>query len=155
MMESQSQRDTEGMVCHNMIKNCLVDYKDVTNAFKIFGPTVAGVRGKMVRRKLERVVMDYVEIPLEIMRHLSWIILTGDVMFVNKLTFFVTYGGDIGLLTVEFTLNLMAKQLGENLAHVVELYWRAGYDVEIVLMGMEFDKIKTILPHLNITTTAA
>ena len=76
-------------------------------------------------------------------------------MFINKLLFFMTYGWDIGLITVEFTSNRTAKQLAEKLAHVVELYRRAGYHVETILMDMEFDKIKTILPQLNINTTAA
>ena len=146
MMGSPSQRDFEGMVHHNLIKNCPIDHKDVTNVYKIFGLDLVGGRGKMVRKKPERVVTDYVEIALEIRRCLSQIILTGDVMFVNRLQFFVTYGRDVGLLTVEFSPNWMAKQLGENLVHVVELYQRAGYDVETILMDMEFDKIKTILP---------
>ena len=60
---------------------------------------------------------------------MSRITLTGDVMFVNKLPFFVAYGRDIGLITVEFSLNWTAMQLAENLVHVVELYKRAGYDV--------------------------
>ena len=76
---------------HNQTKNCPVDYKDVTNTYKIFGPDLAGVRGKTVRRKPERVVMNYVETPPEIRRRLSQITLTGDVMFVNKLPFFVTW----------------------------------------------------------------
>ena len=45
--------------------------------------------------------------------------------------------------------------MAENLAHVVELYRRAGYYVETIVMDMEFDKIETILPQLNINTTAA
>ena len=36
MMGSPSQRDFEGMVHHNLIKNCPVDQKDVTNAYNIF-----------------------------------------------------------------------------------------------------------------------
>ena len=79
----------------------------------------------------------------------------GDLIFVNNLPFFLTYSRDIGLLTLEFTPSWIAKQLAENLAHVVELYRRAGYDVETVIMDMEFDKMKTILLPLNINTTAA
>ena len=56
---------------------------------------------------------------------------------------------------MEFTPNRMTKQLSKNLACVVELYRRAGYNVETVLIEMEFDKIKTILVQLNINTTAA
>ena len=86
---------------------------------------------------------------------LKKITLTGDVMFVNKLPFFVTFGRDIGLLTVKFTPTRTAKQLGENLKNVIKLYGKAGYEVEMVIMDMEFNKMKTILPQLNINTSAA
>ena len=39
--------------------------------------------------------------------------------------------------------------------NVVRLYNKAGYQVETVLMDMEFNKIKAILPQFNINTSAA
>ena len=83
MIGSPPQKDFEGMVHHNLIKDCPVSHRDVTNAKKIFGLGLAVVRGKIVRKKPERVVTDYVEIPPEIRRRLSRVTLTGDVMFVN------------------------------------------------------------------------
>ena len=50
------------MVHHNLISNCPVSKNDVTNAYKIFGPDLAGIQGRTVRQKSERVVTDYVEI---------------------------------------------------------------------------------------------
>ena len=61
-------------------KNCPVAHRDVINAHKIFGLDLAEVRGKAVRKDTERVVMDFVEIPPEIRRQLSWVTLTGDVI---------------------------------------------------------------------------
>ena len=43
------------------------------------------------------------------------------VMFVNKISFLVTFPRDNGLLTVEFTLNETAKYLQENLVNMVKL----------------------------------
>ena len=105
LMRSPSQRDFEGMVHHNLIKNCLVDQNDVTNVCKIFGPELAGVRGKTMQKKPKRVITDYVDIPMEIRKILNRITLTGDVMSVNKLPFFATNGEDIGLIRMEFTPN--------------------------------------------------
>ena len=95
------------MVCHNLIKNCSVTR--VTNAYKIIVTDLEGMRCKTVRKKPERVVTDDMEIPMKIKMHLSRFTLTGNVMFMNKLPFFMTFGRDIGLPTVEFTLNRTAK----------------------------------------------
>ena len=62
MLGHPSQRNFEEMVHHNLISNCPVSKNDVTNAYKIFGPDLAGIQGRTVRQKSERVVTDYVEI---------------------------------------------------------------------------------------------
>ena len=63
-----------------------------------------------MRKKPKIVLTDYVAVPMEIRKRLNKITLTGDVMFINKLLFFMTYGWDIGLITVEFTSCRTAKQ---------------------------------------------
>ena len=69
----------------------------MSNAYKIFGPDLAGIREKTLRKKPERLLTDYVDIPMEIKIYLKGITLTGDVLFVNKIPFIVTFGRDIGL----------------------------------------------------------
>ena len=63
MVASPSSRDFEGLVRCNMLKDCPITLTDVKNANKIFGPDLATIRGKTVRRKPTRVVTDYVDIP--------------------------------------------------------------------------------------------
>ena len=48
MIGSPSEKDYGGVVSSNMIKNCLIDSTDVSNARAIFGPYLASVRGKTV-----------------------------------------------------------------------------------------------------------
>ncbi len=56
-----------GMVCGGMISNCPVIVNTVTNAHQIFGPDLAGVRRRTVRRPLESVTTNYVQIPRAIL----------------------------------------------------------------------------------------
>ena len=49
-----------------MIKNCPVTLEDIEVANKIYGPDVAVLKGKSVRKKPIPVIKDYVEIPKEI-----------------------------------------------------------------------------------------
>ena len=90
MMGHPSKRDFEGMVHHNVMKNSSVNPKDITNTYQIFCQDLAGVRGKIIEKK-ERVVTDFVEIPVEIKMCLRKITITGNVMLVNKLPFFMTF----------------------------------------------------------------
>ena len=56
MIGSPSEKDYGGMVSSNMIKNCPIDSTDISNARAIFGPDLASVRGKTVRRKHKSIV---------------------------------------------------------------------------------------------------
>ena len=55
------------MVRANMLNNCNVTETAVKNANTIFGPELAGVMGRMVRRALDPVRIEYVQIPATIL----------------------------------------------------------------------------------------
>jgi hypothetical protein len=57
-----------GMVHGGMISNCPMSANTLTNAHLIFGPDLAGVRGRTVQRPPESVTTDYVQIPQEILQ---------------------------------------------------------------------------------------
>ena len=65
MMGNPSKNDYKGMVSnnYNLIAKCPISSKDVSNARTIFGPDLASIRGKTVRRAPEPVVTDYVAVP--------------------------------------------------------------------------------------------
>ena len=46
MIGSPSESDYKGMVSSNLIRNCDITPHDVSNARKMFGPQLQGVRGK-------------------------------------------------------------------------------------------------------------
>ena len=56
MIGSPSEKDYVGIVSSNIIKNCPIDSTGVSNARAIFGPDLASVRGKTVRRKPKSIV---------------------------------------------------------------------------------------------------
>jgi hypothetical protein len=71
-----------GMVCSNMISNCVITDNAVKKSDLIFGPDLTGVRGRTVSRPPEPVHMEYEQITRMILdRH--WIVtLAVDCMFV-------------------------------------------------------------------------
>jgi hypothetical protein len=63
MLEHPTDCNFLGMVHGGMISNCPVTASAVNNAHQIFGPDLAGIRGRTVRRAPpESVTTDYMQI---------------------------------------------------------------------------------------------
>jgi hypothetical protein len=62
----------------------------VEHFHKLFGPDLAGVRGRTVRKRPEHVHIKYVEIPRSIVDRFSAVVLAVDVMFVDGTPFLVS-----------------------------------------------------------------
>ena len=61
----------------------------------------------------------------------------------------MTFGWGNGLLVVKFMSSRKAKHLADNLLNVVTLYYHAGFHIEIVLMDMDFEKLKPYFHALS------
>ena len=85
-----------------MIFECPVTFDDMKNDKLIFGPEITSSRGKSVRRKLARVVMEYVDIPREIPELRKEMEVLTDIMFVNKPPFLVRIRGGMKFTTIEY-----------------------------------------------------
>ena len=75
-------------------------------------------------------------------------------MFVNGIAFLVSFSRNIKLLTVEHVPNRTVGQLSKSTVKIVKLYAKGGFQVKVVLMDKEFDKIRDAVGHLEINTTA-
>jgi hypothetical protein len=102
MVGHPTDRNFLGMVHANMIPNCPITPTTVKNANVIFGPDLAGVRGRMVGRPPESVRTDYVQIPLIILKRYQLVTLAVDVMFVNGVPFLGSVSRGLNLITAEF-----------------------------------------------------
>ena len=82
-----------------------------------------------------------------------FVTLTEDVMFVSGIPFLVTLSGDIKIISAEFLPSRTAKQLSISLTKIVKVYTRGGCIVRLVVMDMEFVKIKHF-DKMEVNTTA-
>ena len=121
MMGHPTDRDFLGMVRGNMVANCPVTVSAAQNTNDIFGPDLAGVRGRTVRRPPEAVRTDYVQLPRFILERYRVVVLTADVMFVNKVPFLGSQSRGLNLITCEFLPSRTAK----SLASKIDLIWSA------------------------------
>ena len=97
-----------------------------------------------MRQKPTRVEPEWVEIPREIRELLRTFTLTVDVMFVNGIAFLTTLSRSLHLhlRTTEHIPSRTAKQLGRSIMKIVKLYMLGGFRVRVILMDMEFEKVK-------------
>ncbi len=156
MVATPSPCNFEGMVRLNMLKDCPVTNDDIKNANKIFGTDLATIRGKTVRRRPKRVIMDYVNIPRLLVDTNQRETLAADVMFVNLVPFLVSVSQNINLITIEHAPSPQtASSLGSLLQRIVHVYARAGFTVQTILMDIEFKKVRDHVPMLHVNTPAA
>ena len=85
----------------------------------------------------------------------KFVTLAADVMFVNDVQFLVTLSRDIILFIAEFLPSCTAKQLSSLLNNTVKFYACGGFVVRLVLMDMEFEKIKDNFDKVEVNTTAS
>ena len=126
------------LVCANLISNFRVSVAAVTNANAIFGPDLAGVRGRTVCRPPKSVRTNYVKIPHAILKCYQLVMLTADVMFINGVPFIVSLVRGLNRITAEFLTVCTAKNLASRLDQIVQLYALGGFQVETVMMDNEF-----------------
>jgi hypothetical protein len=81
--------------------------------------------------------------------------LVADVMFVNGLPFLVTSSIGLSLVMIEHLPSRTAKRLALTRERGFRIYATARFVVQMAMMDMEFEKLKTLLPHVALNTTAA
>jgi arginine deiminase len=92
-----------------------------------------------------------VDIPASIMTHYKKLILGGDIMFVNKIPFFVTISRHIKFGTVEMLRNQKAKTILVAIKQVKSIYMQRGFQLNHMLIDGQFELLRANLADLKIT----
>jgi len=143
------------MVREQLLTNCPVTVRDIDNANQIFGPDLANLRGKTTRTKTECVRVEYVQILRDFLQLHKYVMLVMDVMFVNGLPFLVTSSQGLSLVTIEHLPSRTAKHLVQTLERVFKIYATAGFIIQTTMVDMAFEKLRPLMPHVALITTAA
>ena len=154
MIGAPTEREYQSLVRNNLLNDCPVTNSDIVNAHTIFGPDLANLRGKMVRRKPKHVNTELVEIPQSLVDRQKNVTLVADVMFVNGVAFLVSSSRNIMLTTIEHAPDRKAPKLGYLLHRIMNTYARAGFNVHTILMDNEFEKIRDYV-NATLNTPAA
>ena len=146
-----STRTFMAIVENGLLPNCPITKKDIIAAEDIFGRDVGTLKGKTVRHKATWVEGFTVDIPAALMERYRTVTLSGDIMFVNKIPFFVTVSRNIKFGTVEMIENKRNKTLLLAVQQVKSIYMRRGFILSTLLMDGEFESLRGDLAELQIT----
>ncbi len=122
ILGNPNKKDFKGMVSSNIIPNCPITRRDITNAQNIFGPDLVGIRGKTVRQTPAPVVGDYVAIPCKLVEVNAAVTLVADVFFVNRTAFLMTILRNIRFITAEHVPVRTTKSLCKHPDRVLLVY---------------------------------
>jgi hypothetical protein len=124
----------------NSIPNCPIHRQDAINAHAIFGRDLGSIQGKTTRRKLKAVISAAANnLPKEIMLHYRDITLCIDIMFVNKIPFFLSISRNIRFITAEVLDNRKHATLVAALQRIHGIYRKRGFCIINIVGNSEFE----------------
>ena len=135
------------------LRDSPVTKADIDAAEDIFGPNMGSLKGKTVRRPNQHVASGIDAVPAEVIKLHQHLTLAIDIMFVNKVPFFVTKSRDLQFTTIEALPNRQVRTVKDLLKKVLHLYQSRGFIVDSIFADHEFEHLRPWYPNIN--TTAA
>jgi len=153
-----SNADMKWAIQSNLIKDCPVTVKDMGTAIKVWGPSIAMLKGKMVRTTPPVVRQDVIKNLKEIWELHKDVTLAIDIFFVNKIPFFITYSLVICFLSVTHLSNRKALTIFDALKSMCSYYLQQGFQIVFIKGDGEFAPLEVWMatvygaPKLNLAS---
>jgi hypothetical protein len=112
---------------------------------------VGSLQGKTVHRGAIRIETTLTDIPATIMSHHQELVLGGDIMFVNRLLFFMTISWYIKFGTAESLKNQQNKTILAAIKQVKSIYMQRRFKISHMLMDGQFKLLRVNMADLQIT----
>ena len=120
------------------VQNCPIRIEDIKIAQNIFGPDMATLKGKSTQRKPNPFLVDWIELPKEILEKHSKIELCIDVMYINDVGLMTAIDRTIKYRSVEYIKSKHASSHLKALSVITNGYNKVGYYVYMVYCDREF-----------------
>ena len=139
------------IINNNLLINCPVTCHDVLAAENIFGPDLGSLKGKTVRQTPESVMINDVKVQENILERYRHVTIAADIMYVNKIAFFVTISRNIRFVTSERLLNQKAETILKAIQQVLNIYQIKNFKVTHLLMDGQFEPLRNSISGLGAT----
>ena len=120
------------------LRNCPITKEDAWAADDIFGPNLGTLKGKTVRCPNKHVQAGSSAVPWCILE-IQWdVVLSVDIMFMNKILFLETSSRNICFSMVESLPNRQVGTVATSLKKVTHLYHHRGFHITSITCDPEF-----------------
>ena len=136
-------------VCLGHLKNCPVTKGDAVAAEDMFGRNLGSLKGKTPHTTAKHVPAGVDPVPPEIMKIHRDVTIAIDIMYVNKIPFFITVSRDLRFGTIESLADCRVSTVISKLRSVMKLYEHRGFRVINIMADHEFEPLRPQYPMLN------
>ena len=128
----------------NSIMGCPITREDVLMALEYLGKSRYAVAGKTTRTHPDEVVPNeaLVELPPTILNYYKDVVLSIDILFVNRVPFLATISRNIHYGTIAALPNMKIETLEREIESVMRGYSTRGFHVKTILVDLQFKAIK-------------
>jgi hypothetical protein len=140
-----SMKDFKWVIQSNHIKDCPVTIQDIDVTKKIPGKNIAALKGKTTRSKTHPVARDYMKVPKELLKLHKEVFLTTDILFTNKITFFLTLSRKICFTAVNHLAYRTVPQIFKAFEEMYQYYLQRGFHITTLHADGEFTPLKTLI----------
>jgi hypothetical protein len=144
-----SMKDFKWVIQSNQIKDFPVTIQDIDVARNIWGKNIAALKGKTTRSKSIPVARDYVKFPMELMKLHKEVFLTTYILFVNKITFFLTLSRKICFTAVNYIADRTVPQIFKAFKEMYQYYLHRGFHIKTVHADGELAPLKPLIESLT------
>jgi hypothetical protein len=122
------------------LRNCPITRQDAVNAHAILGRDLGSIKGKTTRRSIKGILRSVANnIPKSILSQYRDITLCIDIMFVNRIPFFMSMSRNLRFITCEVLDNREQASLIKALQRINGIYRKRGFRITLVLGDSEFE----------------
>jgi hypothetical protein len=132
-----------------LIPNCPIGRADIAAAERIFGPNLGALKGKTVNRPSVPVAGRIEGVPPSILERYQQVVVSIDIMFVNKIPFFITVSRGLHFGTVENLLNRRTTTVAAALNKVRMIYRRRGFKIAVSHADPEFAPLQDTFSDIS------
>ena len=94
-------QDLACVVRNQLVTNCDINPRALSNETEIIGPHLPDIRGNTVKRKPNRVITNQIQTPRDFQRFQNYVTFVADVFFVYEIPFLIMLSRGIKFVTVE------------------------------------------------------
>jgi hypothetical protein len=135
------------IIDNNLMPNCPIGRNDIIAAGDIFGPNLGSLKCKTTQTASKHVRGEHMNIPINIMgqyRHvtIACVTIACNIIFVNKIPFFMTISRHIKFGTAEMIKSQKAVTLLKAIKQVKSAYMKQGFNITHLLVDGQFKPLR-------------